>query len=161
MCAYRSSSGNDRRAIFVIDSAKFLALWRANPYVLDLAHGNSTSWRKDYKYKNAEGGFSHGFSDPVPIASVDCWMQKRIIRPKKKFFGIFPWSAEPYEESFPCVGMNGRMTRTIWLLANGCKAFPIESRLPSAQLLYDLAAAPGSKMYTVEELTKEGYENNL
>lgn len=152
MCIERTNYRNDDRAVVVVDAEKFLALWRANPKDLhaDVSSGGPEEWRKDYKFNRAERGFSHGFANPVPLADASCWMLE-LKRPNP--LGLRTMMNLPPIEEVPCVGLTNGVTRTIWLLANGCKAFPIMCRMSGgAQLLYERAGFPGTALLTVEEL---------
>lgn len=66
-----SNYRNDQRAVVVVDAQKFLAAWQRNPrYREPLAFANEHGWRNDYKFEDAEKGFSHGIENPVPLALV-------------------------------------------------------------------------------------------
>lgn len=107
-------------AVVVVDSFKFLALWKNQPGngKNGFAFGNPASWRSDRKFDDAESGFSKGLDNPVPLADCSCMIERGV----------------------PYVSVSG-VTRTIWLLANGCAAFPIQCSASEAGLLASLAAA--------------------
>lgn len=56
----------------------------------------------DYKYRHAVAGFSHGVENPVPLAEVGAHQAGRRLH----------------------IGFINGVTRTFWLLANRCPAFP-------------------------------------
>lgn len=91
----------------IADTAKFINIWRlsTNDDRFPNYHvGDRKLWRADYKFGDAERGFSLGIENPVPIAtniSYDFYNHRREI--------IF----------------NNDFTRTIWLLANDAKYFPV------------------------------------
>ena len=63
---------NDERYVVVVDSNKFLQLWKnePNPSHKHLNFGNKETWEADYKYHYAEQGFSYGKINPVPLAEI-------------------------------------------------------------------------------------------
>lgn len=91
-------------------------------------------WRADRKFGDAQTGFAHGRDNPVPIAVI----------------GVHdtPHAGGPGSVAF----ING-ITRTIWLLANGAKAFPIECQVSEADLLHRTAGCTSWPFQTVEEVT--------
>lgn len=128
-----SASGDDSRWVVIVDAARFLAAWRATPGERsDIARLSPDGWRKDYKFAGAEKGFRHGRPDPVPLALPSAWLQPE---------GGPPW-----------VDLTNGITRTIWLLAAGAKAFPVECRGASANLLTELAGVPEIPPATVGDL---------
>lgn len=122
------------RAI-VVDSKKFLELWKNDPKQSEkhLAFGNESTWRKDYKFHLAEQGFSSGELNPVPLAYVHCYLCDEHgsfnNKPLNKLIGRSIADKKPY-----CAFTNG-ITRTIWLLANGAKCFPVMTDSKSYELL--------------------------
>lgn len=157
MSVSRSNYLNERRAVVHVNAEKFLELWSANPYntseVRRLASGNPSIWRSDRKFAHAEDGFSHGYDNPVPLAEVGCWAQKHTDRPRRIFLGLFGSHSNSEERVIHCVGFTNGITRTIWLLANGCQEFPIECEIEGAKLLHKLVGVPNSPVQTVESLT--------
>jgi hypothetical protein len=47
------------------------------------------------------------------------------------------------------------ITRTIWLLTQGCAAFPVKCEMACAQGLFLAAGAKGTSLYTARELADE------
>lgn len=121
--------------IMIVDSHKFLKLWQndQNNSERHLAFGDELIWRKDYKFHYAEKGFSHGITNPVPLAYVHCYLtdvRENFISGLSKFlFGKDSKKKIPY-----CAFTNG-ITRTIWLLANGAECFPVMTDIRSYELL--------------------------
>ena len=52
--------------------------------------------------------------------------------------------------TFACI--EDGVTRTIWLLANGCKEFPVECDVQSSIYLHRAAGVQEYKIFSVEEL---------
>lgn len=126
-----SNYNNDRRAVVVVSAQKFLAAWQRNPYYQEpLAFADERGWREDYKFEEAEKGFAHGSANPVPLALI----------------GV------NNEKAGASVGFTNGITRTIWLLANGATAFPIECATKEADALYAAAGMEEFPVSTVEEL---------
>jgi hypothetical protein len=120
----------DPSTVFV-DSDKFLKLWRNEPDSLHkkISHGNENSWRKDSKFHWAEEGFNDGIENPVPLATVSCENNE-----KNNFLNrIFRKVKAP--KIVPSCSINDGITRTIWLLSNGAKYFPVEIETSSSELL--------------------------
>lgn len=124
-------------SVVVVDAAKFLQLWRNNRHSLhsEVAEGNPETWVNDYKYHYAETGFATGASNPVPLADVSCWMDNH---PPTSYKSLWP---NKHPRQIPCVGFTNGVTRTIWLLANGCTSFPIRCSEPGATTLQNIVGA--------------------
>lgn len=149
----RSNYMNDKRAVVIVDAARFLKAWRAGAgrawlgylhAAIDpvrrrwfdgpgrdqwLPYLSLAAWRSDYKFHHAQEGFSQCAASPVPLARVG--------------IGFAPDS----------VGFSNGITRTLWLLANGAIAFPVECSAESADRLQRSAGAHWAHWLTVEELT--------
>ncbi|MFZ6006871.1 MAG: plasmid fertility inhibition factor family protein [Nitrospirota bacterium] len=141
---------NEERGVVIVDADKFLELWRNEPHSAHhkISHGNPQTWPNDNKYPYAAKGFSFGYNNPVPLARVSCRIGMRsIITYKFLFFG-----RTERKEQFHYVAFTDGITRTIWLLTQGCKAFPVECYMPEAKELYRVAAAHRTNFYTVDEL---------
>jgi hypothetical protein len=91
------STKDAERTVICFDPRRFLRAWGNYPYAL----GNPDSWRNDYKFHYAEDGFSFGISNPVPLAFVGGLIDGKIK-------------------------LDNGITRTMWLLANGAKYFPMD-----------------------------------
>jgi len=134
------------RAAVVVDAAKFLGLWQAEPYPIhqDLAFGNPVTWKADRKFGWAERGFSEGRANPVPLAYVSFGIDEQF-----EISYRFLWFGKQIRRIFAAhVRFTNGITRTIWLLSNGCSAFPIESDLAGAHKILEHAGAPGSCVLT-------------
>lgn len=136
--------------VVVVDSIKFLQLWRSEPNSIhrDVANGSPATWPNDRKYDLAVKGFSHGRTNPVPLADVSYGVAIRTST-TKNFFGL---RKEIRREDVPYVGFSNGITRTIWLLTQGCPAFPIQCNLDGARDLHRIASPPGTQFYTASEL---------
>lgn len=143
----RNNSG-----IVIVDARRFLELWRNEPFSIhsEISHGDPDVWPSFRKYPNAEKGFSFGSENPVPLAYVAYGNDERIIVNYK-----FLWFGRRVSrERFDYIGFINGITRTIWLLTQGCSAFPIECEMPGARELYNVAGYSGTSFYTVGELEK-------
>ena len=142
----------DKSGIVIVDAEKFLELWRNEPYSIHSteANGNPQTWPNDRKYGSAAKGFSFGDDNPVPLAYVSHGIATRtIVSYKLLWFG-----KSTHHEQYHYVGFTNGITRTIWLLTQGCTAFPIECEILGARELYRVAAAPNTHFYTVGELAE-------
>jgi len=142
---------DEQRFVVIVDTEKFLALWKAepNPIHPEIAHGNPAFWQQDSKFPQADAGFREGFHNPVPLAKVSCeYRAARVSFQRKLFFFINTITHPP----FHYLNIENGVTRTIWLLAHGCKAFPVECHFTTARYLHDLAGVPGTDITTVADL---------
>jgi hypothetical protein len=90
----------------------------------------------DYKYKRAVAGFSHGVNNPVPLADVGA-------------------HCEPNGDLY--IGFVNGVTRTYWLLANYCPAFPVRVHgKESANLLHQIAGV-GSGPQSLAQIFNKFY----
>lgn len=150
MAAEVSAYNNDKRGVVIVDADKFLQLWRDEPHSVhhEQAYGSPQTWPKDRKYLDAEKGFSYGYDNPVPLANVSHGLYTRIIVSHK-----FLWfGRKEHREQFDYVAFTNGVTRTIWLLSQGCKAFPVECEMPDTKEFHRVASVPGTNFFTVEEL---------
>jgi hypothetical protein len=140
--------------VVIVDSAKFLQLWRSEPNSIhsDMANGSPETWPSNYKFELATNGFSHGKANPVPLAEVSFGIDSRNTE-TRRFFGLFK---ELQYEDVPFVAFTNGITRTIWLLTQGCTAFPVECNRTRTQELHQVAAAPGTSAHTADEIAKAG-----
>jgi hypothetical protein len=136
--------------VVIVDSEQFLELWRNEPCSIHSVEANGTpqTWPNDRKYGHAEKGFSYGYDNPVPLAYIS---HDTATRTMVSYKFILFWK-KVFHEQFHWVGFRDGITRTIWLLAHGCKAFPIECEMPGARELHRVAAAPNTHFYTISEL---------
>jgi hypothetical protein len=141
---------NDSSAVVIVDTDKFLALWRKEPHSIhrEQAHGNPSTWPNDRKYALAAQGFSYGSGNPVPLAHVS--FDTGIVT--KTSYTFLKFGKKVVNTTVPFVMFSNGVTRTIWLLTNGCLAFPIECELPRATELFRRAGAPGSRLLTMNDL---------
>ena len=128
---------NDQRFVVIIETKSFLKLWRNEPSPLsrNLNFGNIENWKRDRKYPDAEDGFSFGRNNPVPLANIVCYIND--------------------ENNLPYIAISNGVTRTIWLLSNNVKYFPVECRnKDEAELLIKAAGYKDTDISTVEKLLK-------
>lgn len=137
----RTPENSRRHGVVIVDAWKFLEVCRSHPYHPEPAlFRDEAGWRADYKYSHAERNFALGLSNPVPVAEV----------------GVFSRSGCPTTAAF----VNG-VTRTIWLLANGADAFPVDCEFNRAEALREAAGASGFPIWCVADLVKESRHGAL
>lgn len=132
--------GEDYYAVVLVDAARFVQLWRA-PYSShrEVAILDERTWPSDYKYQEAVEGFSHGAENPVPLAEVSCdRLPHDIVEYRRRLF-LFKSEVVVARKGEAVLGFTNGITRTIFLLANGAKQFPVRCELNSAKLLFELA----------------------
>lgn len=149
----RKGHRSDQRAVVIVDGEKFLALWRSEPGGIhaDVSGQDPTTWPNDYKYHHAARGFSYGIDNPVPLADVSCALGERKELVFEPWLHFLQRHVETKIHAVPYVAFTNGITRTIWLLSNGAKAFPVETSSKEASLL-EKHAGSGLGTYTVEEL---------
>ncbi len=132
----------DRYGVVIVDANKFLQLWRDEPHSIHgaVARGNPATWSHDEKYPKANGLFSRSTTSPVSLAKISYNDGLRSVVTHK-----FLWFGRSVrQETFGYLGFTDGITRTIWLLANQCAAFPIACELPGACRLHHVAGVPGA-----------------
>ncbi|CAN7551558.1 plasmid fertility inhibition factor family protein [Duganella sp. LjRoot269] len=156
MCATRTNYRNDMRAVVIVDSERFLNLWRQpNSSHLDIAVGDPSTWPSDYKFSDAEDGFQRGELNPVPLATVDCRRTIETYPVFERWLLFFKRYVGTREQEELSLHFTNGITRTIWLLTAGAKSFPVECSIQSAPLLHQLAGTIGSQFLTIEQLIPE------
>lgn len=157
MCTKYSDYLDSKRRVVFVDAHKFLQLWKNEPYDFhaDLSHGSESTWLSDYKYHHADHGFSHGLNNPVPLAHPVCQQHEKEIAIWRREFLFFKKIDRIEKRKTVYVDFIDGITRTIWLLANGASAFPVEIDKDDAQLLYANAGI-GVKPQSVSELERVG-----
>lgn len=141
-----SELGTDQ-AVVVCDPNHFLAMWKLSgrrPEVL-ACEGN---WARDYKFDEAAKGFAQGADNPVPLARVTFrweistanFLTSRLGRWRKVF------------EAKPFLDYSNGITRTIWLLHNGARYFPVKCHRDEAPALHK-AVGIGSGYLTREDFS--------
>lgn len=147
----RTDYRNDQRAVVVVDAARLQNAWKASSKKPEkkgllarlklmlngsaatetsLAHLSLDEMAQDRKFCHAVNGFASCMESPVPLALVGF-----------------------VDRTGTGIDFTNGITRTMWLLVNGARAFPIECSTSEAQRLSDTAGAPGHAWATVEELT--------
>lgn len=159
MCATRSDYNSEQRAIVVVDAERFLQLWRRpGGSHDDIAHQDPATWPSDYKYDRAITGFSRGETDPVPLALVHCYEEAESFGIYRRRFYFFRQVVRTATRMRTTLSFTNGITRTIWLLTEGAKEFPVECDIKSAALLEALAGVPGCRYQTFEELIPEHFD---
>ncbi|WP_318482537.1 plasmid fertility inhibition factor family protein [Photobacterium leiognathi] len=151
--ALDKSIDDQNRNIVLVDRYRFEDLWfklgkdehvqyynaDSDAKPVNLARCAKKDWLGCAKYSSIEKCFSDTENNPVPIASFV--------------------STSSVHGSRGWVETNGfgvdDLTRTIWLLANGAKEFPVVvNSYESALIVHDLIGVKGSKVYTAKDLHK-------
>ena len=147
----------DIKIVFVQDH-KFLSLWQNMKYPQEpqLSFGNESDWRNDRKFSGIEKVMSQGRINPVKLAEVTCTEYIRRTPIYKKRFCWFNKLVGYYQsDEVECSFIDG-ITRTIWLLANGVRQFPVYVYHESeAMLLAKHAGIHENAYYDLEELNWE------
>jgi hypothetical protein len=143
----RDFSSQDSSIVWV-EAEKFLKLWRNEDYGIheDVSHGTPETWRKDYKFHEAERGFKSALNNPnnpVPLAHISCneHLLENPIYAKRLFF--FRRITGYTKQRNVYVSYIDGITRSIWLMANGCKEFPIQCLKNESDLLHQHAGVEG------------------
>lgn len=135
MCADRTNYLNDERFVVLVDCIKFYQFWRQSRQSHCPEYSNM--WR-DRKYADAEEGFSASLRSPAPLAEV---------------------SAYP-RDGQPGVYFTNGITRTIWLIANGAKAFPVGIHGADEATFLSQYAGSIPKPCSVQELLSAAGQSN-
>lgn len=130
----------DYYVVVIVDADRFVELWR-QPLSShrDVALNTPETWPQDYKYAYAVDGFSHGAENPVPLAQVSCWRSASDIVTYESRFYFFKRKVIVGCAGDPCLSFVNGITRTIYLLSNGAKSFPVLCERRTADLLVELA----------------------
>jgi hypothetical protein len=144
--------GRENFGIVIVDAQKFLRLWRADPRSARRAEADGTpeAWLNDPKYSDAVDGFSHGKENPVPLADVSCNTATRTSVTHK----FLRFGRTERQERIQYVALGNGITRTIWLLTQGCVAFPVKCGMSSARELFLAAAVEGTSFHSLAELAE-------
>ena len=128
---------DDDYYVVQVDAQKFYYLWLLSALFVNTTHrSNNCVLRKDmpndYKFDRAVEGFSKGSHSPVPLAQVSaCYVNGR-----------------------PYIGFSNGVTRTMWLIYNGAKSFPVGvHKRTSAKYLHEFAGI-GEFPLSCEEIKK-------
>lgn len=136
-CFMSVSSGAINQDCFVVylDAERFYHAWLKASPTMQLPRSWDcicrTDMPNDYKYRWAVKGFAQGRSNPVPLAEAGAYsdLNGRHLH----------------------LGFTNGVTRTFWLLANRCPAFPVKVYgSVSAKLLFQVAGLDISPLSLVE-----------
>lgn len=155
----RNSGPNESKSIVFVESEKFLKLWQREPYSLEphLSHGNESVWKNDYKYNKAVHGFSFGITNPVPVPKIVSYFHDyHEIKYKRKLL-FFKEVSEILTERLPYLAIDDGVTRTIFLLANKVKIFPVEVPTSQVDIISKYASPPGSAHFTLKQIYEKTY----
>lgn len=123
------------RAIVIIDTLKFIELWKVDPEkdLHHLSNGSREAWIQDSKYPDMAQYFEFGLVNPVPLPSINLYESTKRIK-----YSNF----------------NDGVTRTLWLLAHGATAFPVECHSDFAKELSELAGCNPGEYFIVSDFLK-------
>lgn len=155
MCVSRSHARNDQRSVVEVDADRFVKLtWPER--ATDPAQRTPEAWKADYKYDRAEAGFREGAASPVPLPDVAA-REDTVTKPVyARHLAILRKQVGEERSTQPSASFVDGTTRTMWLIANGVKRFPVEcSNREEAQILQRHAGAEGSQVKSVDELLPE------
>lgn len=146
-----------RKAVVEVEAERFLALWRqplsSHP---DVAHQSVARWPSDYKFRDAEQGFSRGEWNPVPLARVSCGSRCEPLESRiSSRDGERGQQTANGAESSQWLSFSNGITRTIWLFVAGAATFPVECGVDEAPLLQQLAGLPGRNFTVTADLLPE------
>ncbi len=154
-------------AVVEVDAERFVDAWRRRGSDhQEIAHQTDEGWRRDPKFLVVEKCFSHGWSNPVPLATVspvlDCRHASRELATTKRSW-LWSRQAAPVpdqsialaSESMQCISFTDGVTRTIWLLAAGATRFPVSCGARDADLLHHIVGADGTGPCSASELVPE------
>ncbi|QHB18049.1 plasmid fertility inhibition factor family protein [Mannheimia pernigra] len=149
---------NKEMKIVFVQDYKFLSLWQNMqfPQEPQLSFGNESAWRNDRKFLWAEKALSQGREQPINLAEVTCTEYlKRIPIYEKRFCWFNKFVGYKYSNQVECSFIDG-ITRTIWLLANGVRQFPVYVyNEQEAVLLSKYAGIQQNAYYDLNELNIE------
>ncbi|MHA6823876.1 plasmid fertility inhibition factor family protein [Ralstonia pseudosolanacearum] len=147
---YMSMHASQVYAVVEVDAVRLLALWRhPQTRLAELAFGDASSWPQDRKYPAVGPCFAEGASNPVPLAEVSCY-------PRREPRGAWvPWRPRVAPAAERAVfDFGDGTTRTIWLLTNGARVFPVSCEVDQAPLLLELAGAAGGRHCRADALVR-------
>ena len=105
------------------------------------------------KYSEAERCLLIGIENPVPLAQAHCNLYpERVPIYSRNFFGFKRIDHYEEKEGRPHVAFTDGITRTLWLLHNGARVFPVRCDLHTAQRMQECAGLPGGAYMTVDQL---------
>lgn len=134
--------GEDCYAVVLVDAARFVQLWRSpRSSHREVALLDEATWPTDYKYQEAVDGFSHGAENPVPLAEVSCGVISQDVFERRQRFLWWKKDVMVARQGEVFLSFTNGITRTIFLLANGAKEFPVRCERSAADLLFQLAGS--------------------
>lgn len=134
--------GDDCYAVVLVDAARFVQLWRSpQSSHREIALLDEATWPTDYKDKDAVDGFSHGAENPIPLAKVSCGVISRDVFERRQHFLWWKKDVMVARQGEVFLSFTNGVTRTIFLLANGAKEFPVRCERRAAELLFELAGS--------------------
>jgi len=88
---------SDIFSVVEVKADYFLEMWRndtAYESHCGVSHGSPETWVNDYKFKDAEKGFSYGELNPVPLAHVSCEIYNEVKDVWKRRYFFFRGSVK-------------------------------------------------------------------
>ena len=111
------------KEVVLVDAAKFLDLWRREPYSVHGQELGFDGWARDAKYPKADAFLRNSQNHPIPLAEV-------------------AFDLRNGHDAYVRVGDG--VTRIRWLIAHGAKSFPVCCSMTDAD---NLKASAGIEDY--------------
>ncbi|ENM5767374.1 hypothetical protein V4V57_003097 [Vibrio mimicus] len=136
-----SSKNSEYDTVVKVCPNKFRMYWQREPYPLEpnLVFGGEREWRQDYKFGQAERGFSFGKTNPVPLPRLVATSKVETVPIKDTGFLFRKVIGHKEVEQLHYVGLDNGITRTIWLLANSAEFIPVLCNKKQADILKQFA----------------------
>ena len=132
----------DCYAVVLVDASRFVQLWRSpQSSHRDVALLDEATWPTDYKFQEAVDGLSHGAENPAPLAEVSCGVVSRDVFERRRLFLWWTKDVMVARQGEVFLSFTNGITRTMFLLANGAKEFPVRCERSTANLLCKLAGS--------------------
>lgn len=160
------SNHRDGTSILWVDTSKLVQLWRNDSRTLGMKnwenYASPETWVTDYKFEEKDPEFNRNFRNPDNPVTLSLWIfeMRQISQPiKRKIFCLL----KPVDEiilPIPCAGPDIGMTRSLWLINAGARAFPILlNSFEEAQGLYKYAGILGRPPQTLLDIWSTATSN--
>lgn len=157
MCVDDVAWSPEQRYVVMVDSGRLSKVWRQElgNEATGFEWDRPSTWSRDHKFARADAEMPNEEQDPVALAKARCRAVKVPAQAPasglRRLFGLAPPS-----EDKPEITLEDGVTRTLWLVHNGARAFPMECRdKADAELLAEMAGVPGAAVRSVASLRNE------
>jgi hypothetical protein len=155
MCIDDVAWSPDKRYVVMVDSGRLSKVWRQElgNEATGFEWERPSTWSNDHKFARAESEMPNEEQDPVALAKARCRAVKVPLPATglRRLLGLAP----PTQEQ-PEITLEDGVTRTLWLVHHGARAFPMEcAGREDAELLAEIAGVPGSEVRSVASLRSE------